>query len=85
VQGRINERVSRRAGHLNIVGKQRADSRRGALTGDDDLRIDAVLAKQSLLLGDPHGAVQGADRAETQSHPVLRSCLWHGVDQVHSD
>src|SRR5919106_2098492 len=83
VQRRINERVSRRAGHLDIVGKQRADSRRAPLADYNDLRIDAVLAKQSFLLGDPHGAMKGAHRAEAQPDFVLSKRM--GPEKHKSD
>jgi hypothetical protein len=49
---------------LDIVSQQRTDSGRTALANDDHLGVDAVLAKQSLFLGDPHGAVKRAYRAE---------------------
>src|SRR5215468_5097321 len=76
VQRRAYQSISRRTGHLDIVGEERADSRRGSLTRDDHLRLDAVFAKQSLLLGNPNRAVESAYRAKAQPHLVLPHCFW---------
>jgi len=57
---------------MNTKGIVITATSRSTLAGDDDFRFDAVLAKQSFLLGDPHGSMKGAHRAQTHSYFVLR-------------
>jgi len=70
VEGSVDKRVSGRAGCLDVVRKQSADCR-SSLPCHDHLHIDAVLAKQSLLFGDPDGAMKSAHRAEPHAHLFL--------------
>jgi hypothetical protein len=74
-QSCVNQGISAGAGDLDIVGEQRADTGGSTLAGDDDFRFDAVLVKQSFLLGDPHGAMKGANRTQPHSYFVLRDSM----------
>src|SRR3989304_6614769 len=67
-QCRSDQEVSGRTHYLNIVSEQRADPGRTTLPRDNNFRVDAMLAVEPFLLGDPHGAVQCAHRAEAYAH-----------------
>src|SRR5215468_3536400 len=71
VQRRAYQSISRRTGHLDIVGEERADSRRGSLTRDDHLRLTPCLRNNPFC-----SAIQTALwRALTELRPnLILSC-----------